>query len=261
MSIITPAYNAEKTIENCINSVLNQTYTNWELIIIDDCSTDNTVAVVDRFLHMDKRIIFIKNNKNIGSGETRNKGIRMGKGRYIAFLDSDDIWFPQKLEIQLEFMRRNNLFFTYSSYYVKSNNNLFLFEVPQHIRFEDLLKTCWIGCLTVVYDKEMIGKYFMPTIKKAQDYVTWLNILKDHGAVSGIKMPLAQYNIHRRSNSYNKIRAIKYQWHVYRKYEGLSVFSSIYYIFFYSYFGLRKKTMEYKGLIHYENTKKNNLDF
>lgn len=250
VSIITPAHNSEKTIESCINSVLGQTYNNWEHIIIDDCSTDSTSTIAKNISNGESRIKYVKLPDNQGSGKARNKGIQLAKGRFIAFLDSDDIWLPQKLEIQLKFIRDNNLFFTYSSYFVNNNSTISLFRVKEQLGYKDLLKTCWIGCLTVIYDVEKIGKYYMPPIKKAQDYVTWLNILKDHGNVTGINVPLAQYNINAGSNSYNKINALKYQWYVYRRTEGLNFYFSLYFLLFYAFFGLRKKIKEkipYRG--------------
>ncbi|PSM52614.1 glycosyltransferase, family 2 [Campylobacter blaseri] len=242
VSIITPSYKSKKFIEETINSVLSQTYINWEMIIVDDCSPDDSNHVIEFYVKKDNRINLIKLDKNSGPAIARNKGIEVAKGRYIAFLDSDDLWLPQKLERQINFMKENGLAFTYSSYYIISEDgkNIGEFKTKEYINYNTMLKTCSVGCLTAIYDIEKIGKIFMPLIPKGQDYATWLKIFKKIKYSKGILEPLAMYRIVENSVSSNKIRAAKQQWKIYRKVENLNIFKSLYYFIFYAYNGVKK---------------------
>jgi len=242
VSIITPSYNSEKFISETIKSVLNQTYDNWEMIIVDDCSSDNSNEIIKEYSKKDGRIKLIKLEKNSGPAVARNRAIKEAKGRYIAFLDSDDLWMPNKLEKQVEFMKKNNLAFTYSSYYLidEENHDIGLFNAPERISYRSMLKTCSVGCLTAIYDTNVLGKIYMPNIIKRQDYGLWLKILKIVGETKGIKEPLAFYRIRKNSVSSNKIKAAKYQWKIYRDVENLNLFKSFYYFIHYAYYGLKK---------------------
>ena len=242
VTIIMPSYNSEKFIVESVESVLAQTYSNWELIIVDDCSPDDSNNIITKYVDNDSRIKLIKLQKNSGPAVARNTAIEAANGRYIAFLDSDDVWLPNKLEKQIKFMQDNDLAFTYSSYKLvgEDNEDLGLFITKDKISYFDMLKTCSVGCLTAIYDTEKIGKQYMPLILKRQDYGLWLKILKLIGETRGILEPLATYRIRKNSVSSNKVKAAKYQWKIYREIEKLSFLKSLYYFVFYAYNGVTK---------------------
>lgn len=242
VAIIMPSYDSEKFIAESIESVLAQTYSNWELIIVDDCSPDDSNKIITKYVDNDYRIKLIKLQKNSGPAVARNMAIEAASGRYIAFLDSDDVWLPNKLEIQINFMRENDLAFTYSSYGLigEDNERLGVFITKDKISYFDMLKTCSVGCLTAIYDTEKIGKQYMPLILKRQDYGLWLKILRLIGETRGILEPLATYRIRKNSVSSNKVKAAKYQWKIYREIEKLSFLKSLYYFAFYAYNGITK---------------------
>lgn len=242
VTIIMPSYNSEKFIIESVESVLVQTYSNWELIIVDDCSPDSSNHIIMKYVDSDHRIKLIKLEKNSGPAVARNTAIEAANGRYIAFLDSDDVWLPNKLEKQIKFMQDNDLAFTYSSYKLvgEDNEDLGLFITKDKISYFDMLKTCSVGCLTAIYDTEKIGKQYMPLILKRQDYGLWLKILKLIGETKGILESLATYRIRKNSVSSNKVKAAKYQWKIYREIEKLSFLKSLYYFVFYAYNGVTK---------------------
>lgn len=174
-----PSYNTGNYIKETIESVLSQTYSNWELIIVDDCSTDNTDSVVAEFT--DKRIIYLKNEENSGAAKSRNRAIREAKGKWIAFLDSDDLWESEKLEKQIRFMRENNYYFSYTEYEeIDENSNLLGRHIsgPGKISKRGMYNYCWVGCLTVMYDASAVGLIQVADIKKNNDYAMWLKICK-----------------------------------------------------------------------------------
>lgn len=242
VTIIMPSYDSEKFIIESVESVLAQTYSNWELIIVDDCSPDDSNRIITKYVDNDSRIKLIKLQKNSGPAVARNTAIEAASGRYIAFLDSDDVWLPNKLEKQIKFMQDNDLAFTYSSYKLvgEDNEDLGLFITKDKISYLDMLKTCSVGCLTAIYDTEKIGKQYMPLILKRQDYGLWLKILKLIGETKGILEPLATYRLRKNSVSSNKVKAAKYQWKIYREIEKLSFLKSLYYFAFYAYNGVTK---------------------
>ena len=175
VSIIMPSYNTGKFIEKTINSVINQTYNNWELIIVDDCSNDNTDEIVKSI--NDSRIVYLKNERNSGAAVSRNKALKEAKGRWIAFLDSDDLWMPEKLEKQISFMETNDYSFSYTEYEeidVNGNKTGVYVTGPKKITKAGMFNYCWPGCLTVMYDKEVIGLIQIVDIKKNNDYAMWL---------------------------------------------------------------------------------------
>lgn len=178
VSIITPSYNTAKFIGKTIESVQNQTYQNWEMIIVDDCSTDNTDEVIDRYLS-DKRIKYIKNGKNSGAAVSRNRALREAKGKWIAFLDSDDLWMPEKLEKQISFMEKNGYHFSYANYEeIDTDGKRTSVRVtgPKKITKAGMYNYCYPGCLTVMYDAEYVGLIQIKDIKKNNDYAMWLKV-------------------------------------------------------------------------------------
>lgn len=231
ISIITPSYNSAQYIGRTIDSILNQTYENWELLIIDDCSTDQSRAVIQQYVNQDSRIQLICLEQNSGAAVARNTGIEKATGRYIAFLDSDDTWHPEKLEKQLDFMLKNNYAFTYTQYHqVNENGDLVgKLHFPMQTNYHNLLKTCVIGCLTAMYDAHKLGKVFFPLIRKRQDFALWLKILKQVDYAYCVPEDLASYTIRSDSISANKFKAAQYNWHLYRKIEKLNIFVSFYY--------------------------------
>jgi glycosyltransferase involved in cell wall biosynthesis len=242
VSVIMPAYNSSAYIDQTIRSVLYQSFPNWELIIVDDGSQDETPGILADYASRYNRIKTIFNKQNLGPALSRNEGIRVSKGRYITFLDSDDFWDKDFLTEMYKFISQNEYVFVFSSYNRVKENGEFVdtFNVPQKVSYKSLLKTCPISCLTALYDSEAIGKFYMPDIKKRQDYALWLEILKLTDYAYGYQKPLASYRFRKGSISNNKFQVVKYQWNVYRKHEKLSVPVSLYYLIYYAVFGLLK---------------------
>lgn len=181
VSIITPTWNCAPFICETIKCVLAQTYQNWELIISDDCSTDNTYKVVEPYLAMDSRIKYIRNDHNSGAAVTRNNALRVAKGRWIAFLDSDDLWLPEKLEHQVRFMEENNYAFSYHEYTEMSEagEDLGVYvSGKKRVSKFDMFACCWPGCLSVMYDAEKIGLIQINDIKKNNDTAMWLKVVQ-----------------------------------------------------------------------------------
>ncbi len=244
VSIITPSYNASKFIEETINSVLMQTYTNWELIIVDDSSVDNSVEIIESYLKNDVRIKLIQLEKNIGAAEARNIGLRMAKGRYIAFLDSDDIWMPQKLEKQLRFMQKKAIAFSFTAYQQMSADGKILkksINAPPFITYNGYLKNTIIGCLTVIINRDLTGSFEMPNIKSSHDMALWLEIMKRGFVAYGINETLAKYRIVNTSNTANKWKAAKDVWKVYREIEKIHFLKSFYLFCNYAYNAASKR--------------------
>lgn len=243
VSIITPVYNAEKYIEETLKSVSNQTYSNWEHVLVDDCSSDQSVELIEKLAKTDPRIKLIKLSENSGPAVARNKAIDLATGRYLAFLDADDIWFDFHLKESLEFMNSKGYGFVFASYKRADENLNFIYSdfiVPAKVSYTDILKTNSISCLTAVVDIKDLGKKKMPLIRKRQDMGLWLNYLKDTKYAYGIKQPHAIYRIRENSLSRNKFKLIRYQWEFYRKVEQLSVLKSFYYLVLWTYSGYKK---------------------
>ena len=180
VSIIMPSYNTGRFIKETIESVLAQSYSAWELIIVDDCSTDDTDDVVNQYL-VDERIRYIKNDTNCGAAVSRNRALREAKGKWIAFLDSDDLWEPDKLQKQILFMKNNGYHFSYTNYVEideESKENGKSVTGPKRISKHGMYNYCWLGCLTVMYDAETVGLIQIADIKKNNDYAMWLKVCK-----------------------------------------------------------------------------------
>ncbi|MCG3727439.1 glycosyltransferase family 2 protein [Vibrio cincinnatiensis] len=248
VSIITPSYNCANYIFETISSVLSQTYSEWEMIIVDDCSTDNSVSVIKSHIEKDSRIKLIQLNENSGAAIARNTAIEAAQGRYIAFLDSDDLWEPEKLATQISFMQKNDIAFSFSAYHKVDEQgvNIGKVDVPEKVTYQKLLKCCVIGCLTAIYDTQKLGKVYMPLIRKRQDFGLWLHILKKCDSAYGLNIPLAKYRIRKDSISSNKLKAAQYNWKLYREVEKLSLFKSVYYFSHYAINGvLRSRSKKY----------------
>lgn len=240
VSIVTPMHNSSEFIDETIRSVLSQTFQSWELIIVDDCSSDDSIDIANKYAKQDSRIKLVRLYKNGGAAHARNVAIKLAKGRYISFLDSDDRWLPSKLYVQLGFMRDNDVEFSFSAYEKIDESGKFIgnMNVPSKIDYHQLLKCCVIGCLTVTYDTKRLGKIYMPAIRKRQDFGLWLKILKKVDFAWGIKEPLAQYRVRKNSISSNKLSASSYTWRLYRDVEKLSFIKSAFYFSHYAIRGL-----------------------
>ena len=244
ISIITPMYNSEEFILDMIKSVQAQTYQNWEMIVVDDCSQDGGPNIVKKISKTDERIKLISQKQHSGPSYVRNVAIELAKGRYLAFLDSDDLWHEQKLNKQLNFMKKNHYAFTYTGFEKINESGKVIgtvFPYKEEVCYYDLLKSNHIGCLTVMIDLKILGhKMYMPDIRKRQDHGFWLNVLKVIDKAYCLHEILSQYRIRKGSISINKIDNIWYQWKLYRKIEKLNIIKSLYYMAFYTYYGIRK---------------------
>ncbi|WP_299060637.1 glycosyltransferase family 2 protein [uncultured Polaribacter sp.] len=232
VSIITPNYNSEKFISDTINSVLNQTYQNWEMIIIDDVSSDNSLNIITAYCKQDTRIKLHKLSKNSGAAIARNKAISLANGNFIAFLDSDDLWLPQKLKLQLNFMLNNNYALSYTSYEIINEQGVLKDKIilcKEKLDYNRMLYSNEIGCLTAMYNKDLLGKVLMPNIRKRQDYGLWLKILKSEKYAYGLQQVLALYRDRSESISNNKVEMLKWNWNLYKDVEKMSYFRATYY--------------------------------
>ena len=231
VSIVTPVYNAERFIKETIDSVISQTYKNWEMILVDDCSSDSSAEIIDEYVKSDSRIKYMKNAENSGAAVSRNAGIEAANGQYIAFVDSDDVWESEKLEKQLEFMKENRYGFTFTSYrYVMEDGSVTdkTARAIEKINYNGLLKNTVIGCSTVVIDKKITGDFRMPLLRRGQDTATWLQILKKIDYAYGLDIPLVKYRKVSNSISSNKFKALKRTWNIYRNVEHLGLIKSCY---------------------------------
>ncbi|PEZ86250.1 glycosyl transferase [Bacillus cereus] len=229
VSIITPSYNANSFIKKTIQSVQSQTYKNWEMIIIDDVSKDNTCKLIKEESKKDNRIRLIELKENSGAAIARNTGINDARGKYVAFLDSDDLWLPEKLEKQLDFMQNNDIAFSFTGYQIMNQDGTLtdkIVHVPGKINYNGLLKNTIIGCLTVMVDIEKLGRIQMPNIRTRQDTATWLKILREGHYAYGLDEVLSQYRKVEKSISSNKFKMAKMNWKLYREIEGLSILKS-----------------------------------
>lgn len=243
VSIITASYNSEKFISQTINSILSQTYQYFELLITDDCSDDNTLREVEKFAAKDNRIRYFKLESNQGPGIARNNSIYNSTGRFIAFCDSDDQWKPTKLEKQINFMLTKQVAFSFSSYDIINENNKYLGKVKAktEVDYKDMLKNNYIHCLTAIYDTKYLGKVYMPSIRKRQDWALWLKLLKRVEKAYSVQEPLAIYRNRNFSTSSNKIEMLQYNWAIYHKIEKFSKLHSIFLLIRFLYYYLLKK--------------------
>ncbi|MGL4740661.1 MAG: glycosyltransferase family 2 protein [Sarcina sp.] len=238
VSIITPAYNAENFIEDTIKSVLNQTYKNFEMIIVDDCSKDRTAEIVKKYMEQDDRIVYKKLSGNSGAAVVRNKAIELATGRYIAFLDSDDLWEKTKLEKQVHFMKEKQAGFCYTAYKLMNEDGTSKevdVHVPKSVSYKELLKNTIIGCLTVMIDTDVVKNVKMLNVKVGEDTASWLKIIRENNIIAyGIDETLASYRVCQKSLSSNKIVAAKAMWRTYRECEKIGLFKSSFYFISYA---------------------------
>ncbi|TDO83866.1 glycosyltransferase involved in cell wall biosynthesis [Flavobacterium chryseum] len=231
VSIITPTFNAEKYIRATLQSVLDQSYHNWEMILVDDASTDDTVKIIKAFAEKDNRFKLFKLDKNSGNGFARNVALEKATGKYIAYLDADDLWIPTKLEKQIQFLKANNLPFTFSFYDCIDEDGNSLnrrVEAPLNLTYNQLFFCNYVGNLTAIYDAEYFGKIIIEATEKRQDWRLWLTILKQIKVTKPVPEPLAFYRIRKDSISSSKFKLIKHNFGVYRDFHGFNLVSSIF---------------------------------
>ncbi len=219
VSIITPSYNCSQFIAETIESIQKQSYSNWELLITDDCSTDNSADIIKRYAEEDRRIKFFSLNCNSGAGVARNNSIKYARGRYIAFCDSDDRWLPEKLEKQVELLKTRDIPIAYCSYLTsdENGNTTGIVVAYKEITYKKILCDDSIGFLTCIYDTEKLGKLFMPTLRKRQDWALKIQLLQKANKAIGLLEPLAIYRIRKNSLSNKKVKLIKYNVKVYQE--------------------------------------------
>lgn len=242
VSVIMPTFNSSKYLKESIESVLSQTYSNLELLLTDDYSTDeNTRQMLKDYMHRDSRVRIFLRPRNVGPGGARNYSIEKARGRYIAFCDSDDRWMPHKLERQVAFMQESGCCLCYSAYLTCNGEGRVtgMVTAPARLSLGALKRDNKIGCLTAIYDTHPYGKFYMPLIRKRQDWALFLKILKRSRYACGIKEPLAFYRLTPASVSRNKMGLMKYNAQVYRKvfgYSFLQAYTYLYFVFLPSYF-------------------------
>lgn len=236
ISIIIPVYNAEKFLNETIKSVLRQTYNNWELILVNDCSTDGSKKIYSKYSN-DKRITWVNNKKNSGPAISRNNGIDKATGRYICFLDADDIWDDDKLEKQIKFMQDMNIAFSFHSYEFADENCIPSGKkviAKEKLSYKEALKNNIISTITVMFDIKKIDKELikMPNLKYVEDTATWWKVLRNNYVAYGMPNVFSYYRRTKKTQSSNKIITQKSLWNLYRKEEKLNIFYSVYCLFF-----------------------------
>lgn len=247
VSIITPSYNTARFIAETINSVLKQTYTNWEMIIVDDCSKDNTDEIVAGF--DDPRIRYLKNETNSGAAVSRNRALREAKGRWVAFLDSDDLWEPEKLEKQIRFMEETGCHFSYTKYAEVDDDGNSLGRIwtgPKKITKAVMYSFNYMGCLTVMYDREYVGTIQIADLKKRNDYAMWVKVVEKCPAYL-LDEVLATYRVRRSGSIMNRNKSplsrLKYNYYLWHEGENMNQVASVFWTGMNLVFGTLKKVM------------------
>lgn len=247
VSIIVPVYNVEKYICETIECVRKQTFENWELLLVEDCSKDNTVAVIREYLEtvQDARVRLIRQEKNNGAARSRNRGLKEARGRYIAYLDADDLWVPEKLQKELTFMEEKQAAFAFTGYEFADENGIGLgkvVRVPERLTYKEALKNTTIFTTTVMFDTEKIDKNMleMPIIK-SEDTALWWKVLRSGYVAYGLDENLVRYRRVGKSLSSNKLEALRRIWNLYRKAEGMSIPNSAYHFCFWAVNAVRRR--------------------
>lgn len=240
ISIIVPVYNAEKYIGETIDCVRAQTYAHWELLLVEDCSSDNTVAIIRQYMERvdDSRIRLISQPSNMGAARARNRGLQEANGRYVSYLDADDLWMPEKLERELKFMIEKDASFAFTGYEFADENGIGLgkvVHVPETLTYKQALSNTTIFTTTVMFDTEKLSKeqLEMPVIK-SEDTALWFKVLRSGVVAYGLDENLVKYRRPGKTLSSNKLEAIRRIWNLYRKAEGLGIFISIWHFCFWA---------------------------
>lgn len=241
ISVIIPIHNSSKYILECINSVINQTYKNLEIIVVDDKSEDNSIDIIKGI--KDNRIKIIKLKNNVGVAKARNKGIDEATGKYICFLDSDDYWYPEKIDYQLKFMKENDYTFIYGSYYYLRDGKItHKAKVPKKINYKGALKNTTIFTSTVMFNMKKLKKkdIYMPNVKLGQDTACWWKVLRLGITAYGMKDALVVYRVGNKSLSSNKLKALKRTWNLY-KLEDISYIRKVYCFICYMFNAVKRR--------------------
>jgi teichuronic acid biosynthesis glycosyltransferase TuaG len=245
VSIITPSYNCSRFITDTIESVLSQSYVDWEMIIVDDCSIDNSVEIIEKIIGDNPKIKLIKLENNVGSAQSRNAALEVANGRFIAFLDSDDIWYPDKLEKQVSFMLERKIPISFTSYKLMDEDGLSKNHIilsVEKLNQLDYLKNTIIGFSTSMIDTKYTGRKFRFTdIRTRQDTSLWITLLGEGHVAYGMHNILVDYRVHSNSISSNKYRAAKQVWNLYFNIHRLGFFKSAYCFVFYLYNAIKKR--------------------
>lgn len=241
-SVVIPAYRCGRYIASAIRSALEQTHDNLEIIVIDDCSADDTYEVI-LSCSADPRVIVLRNDQNMGVAQSRNRAFAAATGEYIALLDGDDIWLPDKLKLQLERLRQTQADICCSAYsFIDADGNPLAgqFNPPDNLTLSRLLKQNFIGCSTAVFRRGLVENIQMRREYAHEDYVFWLEALRLGYRVTSVGLPLMRYRVLKGSRSANKARAAENRWAIYRRFLGMNCFQSLYHLFFYLYYGVSK---------------------
>lgn len=246
VSIITPVYKCEKLIAETIECVLKQTYHDWEMLLVDDCTPDNSAEIIKKYAEKDGRIKYIKQEQNGGAALARNKALELSTGRYVAYLDADDLWKPEKLEKQIKFMNENKVGFSCTDYEKidESGNSLNkIIKIPKKVNYNLFLRNTIIQTVGVMVDTEITGKELlvMPNIRRRQDAATWCQLLKSGFDCYEVPGNLSYYRVVSNSLSSNKFKAIKMNWYWYRKIEKLPLWKACYCFFGYAFNAVKKR--------------------
>lgn len=243
VSVIMPAYNCERFIEAAITSVVNQTYDNWELIIIDDGSTDSTCSIAESFSNEDKRIRIVKNPINMGVAKTRNRGFDLANGDYIALLDSDDLWCNDKLDKQIDLAEKTAADVVYCSYAIideNGNKRCDDFIVSATTDYSEMLVRTTVNCSTALLSRNIVDNYRFRTDYYHEDFLLWLDILKDNKTAVGVVDVLAKYRVMQGSRSFNKVKSAINRWKVYRDYLNIPFLRSVRLLIEYAFLATKK---------------------
>lgn len=244
VSVIVPCYNMEKYLTDTIASVRSQTFGDWELLVVDDASTDGTMRILHDFSQQDPRIKVAVKDEHSGIAHTRNRCLQRAKGRYLAFLDADDLWHPEKLEKQLRFMQERQAAFSYTSYDLIDENGQPLgktIQATRDLNYQAYLRNTLIGCSTVMLDTEKTGKVTVPDFRTSEDTATWLNLLRRGVVAQALPEALTSYRIRVHSASSNKWKAATDLWRVYRRQERLSLPNALYSFTCYAFNAVKKR--------------------
>lgn len=253
VSVVMPAYNCEAYVEQSLRSVLEQPVAEIEIIVVDDASTDNTLQIIERLAQEDTRIRVIASTQNSGQGACRNRGVGEARGRYLAFLDSDDLWLSDKLERQLDFLKQREIVFCFCGYgTIDENDDVIItdLKIPGQTDYLSLLKSNTICPSSVVYDRELLGDIIMPERpRRREDLISWLNVSKQLGGnLYGIPEPLCMVRRMRGSSSSNKLKTLAWQWAVYRDIAGFGLLRSLFYLGTFAITSLAKRSSLSVGL-------------
>jgi teichuronic acid biosynthesis glycosyltransferase TuaG len=246
VSVITPAYNAAGVVGQAIGSVQSQTFPDWEMLVVDDCSTDDTVSVTRNFAGTDGRVRLLHQPVNAGPANARNAALKAARGRYVAFLDSDDLWLPRKLELQLAFMAENRAAISYTAYRrfdPHTQSTGVLIPARPAFNYRALLGNPGIACLTAIVDRERTGPFAMPPVRH-EDFALWLSLLRGGLEARGLNVDLARYRVSETSVSSNKLRSATWVWNIYRNIEGLSLPYAGWCLTHYAINAIRKRRIE-----------------